>query len=101
MDNLLANVVSNIKCTLILINQKQKYLLYKSNYYIWGENMVIITTTATMRAINIHAQLVQNLLNDVRPADTVTDQGSKHGRNRFITQDIVLIAFKRFRVTIT
>ncbi len=85
MDNLLANVVSNIKCISILINQKQNYLLYKSNYYIWGEN---ITTTAIMRAINIHAQLVQNLLNDVRPADTVTDQGSQHGRNRFITQDI-------------
>ncbi len=82
----------------INFDQPETKLLIQSNYYIWGEN---ITTTAIMRAINIHAQLVQNLLNDVRPADTVTDQGSQHGRNRFITQDIVLIAFKRFRVTIT
>ncbi len=29
-----------------------------------------------MSAINIPTQLVQNLLNEVRPADTVTDQGS-------------------------
>lgn len=44
-------------------------------------------TTAIMSAIKIHTQLEQNLLNEVRPADTVTAQGSWHDRNWFITQE--------------